>query len=169
MHHRFQVRRTIAHAAGHRQRTLPEPRTLTCARTHCCCTCGLARDRRVVHVSTHSRACATRALARAFSLAGGHMRYQFSKSSARWLTRMATHSARGLNRVLLRVCRRKRCHTRGLAREYPRGQTRADARDARPGAVSDGRATSLSGSNALSLARPTTGSARGLDRALLRV
>ena len=68
---RFQVKRTFAHAAGHRQRTCPEPRALTCARTQCCCTRGLARDRSRVHTC----ACATR-----FSRASGRMR--FSKAHA---------------------------------------------------------------------------------------
>ena len=72
-------------------------------------------------------ACATRALARAVSRASGTHASSFSKSNARWLTRTATRSARGLNRPLLLVCRRKGCYTHG-------GHARADARDARPGA-----------------------------------
>ena len=72
-------------------------------------------------------ACATRALARAVSRASGTHASSFSKSNARWLTRTATRSARGLNRPLLLVCRRKGCYTHG-------GHARADAREARPGA-----------------------------------
>ena len=51
-------------------------------------------------------------------------------SNARWLTRPATGSTCGLNGALLRV--RKRCRTRGLARECSRGNTRADARSIAP-------------------------------------
>ena len=167
MHPRFQVRRTIAHAAGERQRTRLN---LALLRVRGRNVVARAASHAVVHVSTHSQACTTRALARAVSRAGGHMRHHFSKSNAPWLTRTATRSARCLNRALLRVCRRKRCRTRGLARECPRGHTRADARDARPGARCLTVVRSRSqGSNSLSFARPTNGSARCLNSGLLSV
>ena len=91
----------------------------------------------------------------------------------RSVTRPATGSSRGLKCALLRARRRNRCRACGLARKRPCGHTRTDARNKRlhPRCLSSvlTRASSLSQSNALSLPRPTTSSARGLNSAFVRV
>ena len=55
----LKVELTVAHAAGHRQRTLQESRTLTCAQTHTlpatCSTRCLARERSLGHASAAAR------------------------------------------------------------------------------------------------------------------
>ena len=87
-----------------------------------------------------------------------------------WLTRPATGSARCLNRVLLRVHRRQRCRTRGLARERSLCDTRADARNWCPctRCLTNVQTHAVTRKVERPVTQSDTGNARDLKCALLR-